>query len=163
MRSLLAAVMITLAAQACAAPGWVQRGTGVHIVGAGEEVLDGVGSSSGITDPGLARATSDNRAREALSGVWQSYVDAFSRAYGADGEVTDDGVTVFDVKTFTVEVMMSSQIVAHHHDDGTLYSLARVSFSDLVGRIRSMNALDAQQIAKLTKAARAAFDALEPR
>lgn len=107
-------------APASGLPEWIMRGSGAFGGGRGR-IFYGVGSAQGIKNPPLLRSTSDNRARNELAKVFETYSASLMKDYmSTEGQQVQQAV-----KTFTAMSLEGAEIIDRHLDDkGTMYSLA---------------------------------------
>ncbi len=132
-------------------PEWVRKG------GAGfDDAMDkfyGVGISQGITNRALQMQTADQRARTELSRVLNTYTANFMKDYMSSAIATDmddsqeEQFVSSITKSITETTLVGSKIVDHFKGpDGTMYSLAEVSFDSLAGMMRDKMAERAQEL-----------------
>ena len=128
-------------------PAWVTKCAGAF-PDAGKDAFYGCGSESGITNPSLQTQTADSRARADLAKTLDTYVASFFKDYMSSASVMNKtsqdkkgGLTEAEEKQFvssiTKEVteitLYGVQIQDHWRSpvDGSLYSLAKVSFDNV--------------------------------
>ena len=121
-------------------PAWVTRCAGAF-EDAGKEAFYGCGAVSGVENKALQIQTADARARADLAKAIDTYVASFFKDYLSSAGLSQEaGLTEIEEKQFiesiTKEIteitLYGVQIVDRWRaPDGTLYSLARVSFENL--------------------------------
>jgi hypothetical protein len=114
-------------------PGWVNRGS-TAIVGETGRTFYGVGMAGNIRNPSLLRTTADNRARNELAKVFETFSASLMRDYMASGDVQEVSQAT---KTVTSKSLKGSEIVDRYIDrDGTIYALAQLDLARVEGVIK---------------------------
>ena len=123
-------------------PAWVTRGAGAFQDDTGFAFY-GVGVVQGIANKGLEVQTADSRARADLARALDTYVANFMKDYMASAVASDmksseeEQFVSSITKSITEATLVGSQIVNHYRGpDGTLYSLARLSFDQMESNMK---------------------------
>ena len=151
-------------------PEWVNKGSGAF--GGEKKVFYGVGSASGIRNHSLARTTADNRARNEIAKVFQTYSVSLMKDFqesvtAGDFSASSESQMVSNaIKTFTKMNITGSEIVDHwiHPIDGTIYSLARldmVAFASYLDQHKELSAKVKEAVKRSAEKAFADLDAEE--
>lgn len=131
------------------APEWVIKGSGAFKSDGGK-MFYGVGSASSIGNPTLLRTAADDRARNELAKIFETYSASLLKDYmtstvGTDRTAMADEQNVeLAIKTVTAMTLTGSEIIDHwqNPDTGELFSLARVdieNFKQSLGKMKEMN------------------------
>ncbi len=132
------------------APAWVIKGSGAFS-GGKDKVFYGVGSSSGIRNPSLLRTTADNRARNEMAKIFETYTASLMKDYAASTTAGDFSKTSEEqhveqaIKTVVSTTLNGVEIIDHwqNPENMDLYSLARLdleSFKDNLDKMKELNA-----------------------
>jgi len=126
-------------------PAWVTRCAGAF-EDAGKEAFYGCGVASGIENRALQIQTADARARADLARAIDTYIASFFKDYLSSAGLSQEaGLTEIEEKQFiesiTKEITEVSLYGVQILDrwrapDGTLYSLARVSFENVAQNMK---------------------------
>jgi len=133
------------------APVWVVRGSGAFDDAKEGKVFYGVGMASGIGNHALLRSTAENRARNELAKIFETYSASLMKDYMASTSAADPSATAEEqhveqaVKTVTSVTLSGGQIVDHwlSEETGELFALARISLEDFkkaLAEARELNA-----------------------
>lgn len=133
------------------APDWVLKGSGAF-GGEKGKVFYGVGSASGIRNNSLLRTTADNRARNEVAKVFETYTASLMKDYQASTSAGDVKVTSEEqhvegaIKTVTSATLHGVEIVDHwqHPSTGEMFSLARLDLEAFKSNFDKMNELNAK-------------------
>ncbi|MEK7279130.1 MAG: LPP20 family lipoprotein, partial [Nitrospirota bacterium] len=109
------------------------------------------GSSSGIRNPSLLRTTADNRARNEMAKVFETYTASLMKDYAASTTAGDFSKTSEEqhveqaIKTVVSTTLNGVEIIDHwqNPENMDLYSLARLdldSFKDNLDKMKELNA-----------------------
>jgi hypothetical protein len=140
------------------APEWVKHGSGAFEDDRGK-VFYGVGSAYGIKNPPLLRQAADNRARNEVSKVFETYTSSLMRDYMASTTAGDPDVTSEEqhveqaIKTVSANTLSGIEVVEHwqHPATGEFFSLARLdleAFKDSLEKSQELNARVKERIKK---------------
>lgn len=148
-------------------PEWVNKGSGLQE--GKDKVFFGVGSASGIRNHSLARSTADNRARQEISKVFETYSASLMKDYQASTTAGDFTASSEEqrveqaIKTFSANTLNGVEIVDHwiHPVEGTIYSLARLDMEAFLGQIEKARELNAKTKEAVRKAAERSFADLQ--
>ncbi len=118
-------------------PAWTSRGS-VAVETDGKRVFYGVGAASGIKNPALLRQTADNRARNELAKVFETFSASLMKDYAnSDGEQSVENA----VKTFTSMSLEGVQVVDRYiGGDGTMWALAALDIEGVMAAIQKAKA-----------------------
>lgn len=115
-------------------PVWVQRGGGA-VSQDGERAFYGVGIANNIANPALLRTTADNRARNDLAKVLETYSASLMQDYMASG---GEQQVEQAIKTFTSVSLRGAEIVDRYMSgEGTTYSLAKLDLQTAMRKVRA--------------------------
>jgi len=132
------------------APEWVMKGSGAS-GGKHSPAFYGVASAYGMRNFSLLRSTADNRARDELAKVFQSYTASLMRDYMASTSPEDSNAIQERhpeeqvIETVTPLALSGVEIVDHwqHPKTGEFFSLARLSLDAFKGSLDQATDLDA--------------------
>jgi hypothetical protein len=142
-------VTVTTPIQDLKAPEWVVKGSGAYPTGKGK-VFYGVGSASGIQNQSLLRSAADNRARNEVAQVFQTYTASLMKDYmasttaGKPGVSSEEQLVEQAIKTVSGMTLSGVEIVDHwqHPASGMLYSLARLDLAAFKDNLEKARELD---------------------
>ncbi|OGP58846.1 MAG: hypothetical protein A2V67_19210 [Deltaproteobacteria bacterium RBG_13_61_14] len=124
-------------------PAWITRGAGAFKEDTGGLAFYGVGIAQGIANRALEMQTADTRARTDLARALDTYVANFMKDYMASAVASDMSSSEEEqfvssiTKSITETTLVGSQIINHWRGpDGTLYSLAMLSFDDVANGMK---------------------------
>jgi hypothetical protein len=125
-------------------PAWITRGAGAFKDDtSGVLAFYGVGIAQGIANRALEMQTADTRARTDLARALDTYVANFMKDYMASAVASDmksseeEQFVSSITKSITETTLVGSQIINHWRGpDGTLYSLAMLSFDDVANGMK---------------------------
>jgi len=125
-------------------PEWITRGAGAFKDDtSGTLAFYGVGIAQNITNRALEVQTADTRARTDLARALDTYVANFMKDYMASASASDMSSSEEEqfvssiTKSITETTLVGSQIINHWRGpDGTLYSLATLSFDDVANGMK---------------------------
>lgn len=147
-------------------PSWVNQGSTVE--GGKDGVFFGVGSASGIRNHSLARSTADNRARNEISKLFETYSASLMKDYQASTTAGDFSATSEEqrveqaIKTFTANTLNGVEIDKRWiGPDGTIYARAKLDMDAFLGQIEKAQELNARTKEAVRRAAEKSFEALE--
>lgn len=149
-------------------PEWVNKGSGAF-GGEGKKVFYGVGSASGIRNSSLARSTADNRARNEISKVFETYSASLMKDYSASTTAGDMSASSEEqhvqqaIKTFSANTLNGVEVVDHwiHPTSGEIYSLARLDMAGFMDQIDKAKELNAKVKEAVKRSAEKAFSDLD--
>ena len=151
-------------------PDWVNKSAWAGEEGnEKEKVFFGVGSVSGIKNHSLAKRTADNRARNEIAKLFQTYSASLMKDYQASTTAGDFSATSEEqhveeaIKTFTAQTLNGVEVIDHwiHPVDGTVYALARLNLSKFVDMVEKSNELNEKVKEYVRQNANKAHSALE--
>ncbi len=134
---------------AAARPAWVDVDASFEA-----RKLSATGKVRGIKNPGLRRATADNRARAAMSSRYQRFIAKLGAELAGD---------TFDPKPFAASLMSGVQIVDHWEDasNDVLYARAELDFAPFFEAIAKDASVPAEERERLLAAAERAWEGLD--
>ncbi len=149
-------------------PKWVHKGSGAYNVG-GRKVFYGVGIVQGIRNEGLARQTSDNRARAEIAKIFDLYVAAMMKDYqrsttAGDFKNSSEEQDVLSVQKTITEVNLRGVEIRDHWQNprsGALYALAVLDLDGIMKNINQARQLNAKVRDYVRDNARKAFNDLD--
>ncbi len=132
------------------APDWVVQGSGAFGGDAGK-VFYGVGSAYGMRNFSMLRSAADNRARNEVAKVFETYSASLMKDYmastmaGDPNAVSEEQHVEQAIKTVTSMTLNGVEVVDHwqHPATGELFALARLdldAFKDNLQKARELNA-----------------------
>ncbi len=144
-------VTVSTPIQDLKAPEWVVKGSGAFPTDKGK-VFYGVGSASGIQNSSLLRSAAENRARNEVAQVFQTYTASLMKDYaasttaGKSGDSSEEQLVEQAIKTVSGMTLSGVEIIDHwqHPASGMLYSLARLDLAAFKGNLDKAKELDAK-------------------
>lgn len=132
------------------APTWVVQGSGAFDDAGTGKVFYGVGSAAGIRSHTLLRSTAENRARNELAKIFETYTSSLMKDYMASTTAGEPGVSNEEqhveqaIKTVTSATLSGGEVVDHWvlKETGELYALVRLdldSFKNAMDRAGELN------------------------
>lgn len=131
------------------APDWVKKGSGAFTKEKGK-VFYGVGSASNIKNMSLLRSTADNRARNELAKVFETYSSSLMKDYMASTAAGSEQISSSEeqhveqaIKTVTATTLTGVEIVDYWQDPGSgeFFSLARLDVEAFKENLSKMEEL----------------------
>lgn len=131
------------------APDWVKKGSGAFTREKGK-VFYGVGSASNIKNMSLLRSTADNRARNELAKVFETYSSSLMKDYMASTAAGSEQISSSEeqhveqaIKTVTATTLTGVEIVDYWQDPGSgeFFSLARLDVEAFKENLSKMEEL----------------------
>jgi hypothetical protein len=115
-------------------PAWVKAGSHLEPEGPDRGFM-GLGAVRGIRNVALSRSTADNRARADLARL----LDGFVAVWVQDTPAVPPADQAATVKLLTAISLSGVQMVEHyfHPDDGSVYSLAKLTLSHVVQHMQA--------------------------
>lgn len=131
------------------APDWVIKGSGAFEKDRGK-IFYGVGSASGIKNYSLLRSAADNRARNEIAKIFETYNSSLMKDYMASTSAGESGVSSEEqhveqvIKTVTSRTLMGVEIVNHwqNPDTGEFFSLSRLDLLTFKENMEKAKELD---------------------
>jgi hypothetical protein len=133
------------------APDWVIKGSGAFEKERGKAFY-GIGSASGIKSFSLLRSAADNRARNEIAKIFETYSSSLMKDYMASTTAGEKDVSSEEqhveqvIKTVTKSTLTGVEIINHwqNPDTGELYSLARLDLVTFKENLEKAKELDSK-------------------
>ena len=121
-------------------PAWVTRGSGAFP--SDKKSFYGVGLANGLKNPALLRTTADNRARDELGKVFETFSASLMKDYmNSSGDQNVEQA----IQTFRAGSMQGAEIVDRYlNADGVQYSLCKLDLDkakELIGAAKASGAI----------------------
>lgn len=125
-------------------PGWIMRGS-TAIRHDQKRIFFGVGVADSIKNVALLRTTADNRARNSLAQIFETFSASLMKDYMASNNGVETQQVEQAIKTFTSMSLKGSEIIDRYiGQDGTMYALAALD----LGTVRAVS--EAQEAGAFT-------------